>query len=291
MNETFIQLLNSIVYSMLLFMMASGLSLIFGQLNFINLSHGSFYVLGGYVAYSILSYSKSFLLSIIIAPLIVGLFGVILEYVFLRRLYGHKRHLDQVLFSMGIALITADIVTMNWGTYVINIRTPSILSTAILILDTEFPLYRIVIILVGLCTAISLWTLIYKTHLGTILRAGVFDIKMVSESGINVQPIFTSIFGLGAALAALAGAMGAPLHSLYPGLQFEILILTLAVVIIGGIGTLKGAFMGSLLIGTVDTFGKALFPEISLFLIFALMVIILIMKPSGLFGNTYHYES
>ena len=158
------------------------------------------------------------------------------------------------------------------------------MDKSISLLDAQFPLYRIAIIAIGLIIATLLWILMQRTHLGTILRAGVSDSNLVSESGINIQLIFTGIFALGTALAALAGIIGAPLHSLYPGLQFEILVLTLAVVIVGGLGTLKGAFLGSILIGTVDTFGKALFPEISLFLIFALMVLVLLIRPSGLFG-------
>jgi branched-subunit amino acid ABC-type transport system permease component len=284
MNEMIVQSINSIVFSMLLFIMAAGLSLIFGHTNFINLAHGSFYVLGGYIGVTAINQIGSYWLALLLVPILVGLLGATIEYLFLRRLYGKHRHLEQVLFTMGLALITTDIIRLNWGTYVVNIEPPILLDASITLFDAQFPLYRIAIIAAGLTIAGLLWVLIQRTRLGTILRAGVSDIDLVSETGINIQVIFTGIFALGTALAALAGIIGAPLHGLYPGLQFEILVLTLAVVIVGGLGDLKGAFFGSILIGTVDTFGKALLPEISLFLIFALMAIVLLVKPSGLFS-------
>ena len=284
MNDLIVQSINSIVFSMLLFIMAAGLSLIFGHINFINLAHGSFYVLGGYIGYTMISKIGSYWMALLIVPILVGLVGATIEFLFLRRLYGKHRHLEQVLFTMGLALITADIIRSNWGTYVVTMQTPLLLDGSISILDSQFPLYRLAVIGIGLTIAVALWILMQRTRLGIILRAGVFDRNLVSESGINIQAIFTGIFGLGSALAALAGVIGAPLHSLYPGLQFEILVLTLAVVIVGGLGSLQGAFFGSLLIGIADTFGKALLPEISLFLIFALMAIVLLVKPRGLFG-------
>ncbi len=284
MNDLIVQSINSIVFSMLLFIMAAGLSLIFGHMNFINLAHGSFYVLGGYIGYTMISKIGSYWAALLIVPVLVGLVGATIEFLFLRRLYGKRRHLEQVLFTMGLALITADIIRSNWGTYVVTVKTPLLLDGSISILDSQFPLYRLAVIGIGLTIAVVLWILMQRTRLGIILRAGVFDKNLVSESGINIQVIFTGIFGLGSALAALAGVIGAPLHSLYPGLQFEILVLTLAVVIVGGLGSLQGAFFGSLLIGIADTFGKALLPEISLFLIFALMAIVLLVKPMGLFG-------
>ena len=284
MNDLIVQSINSIVFSMLLFIMAAGLSLIFGHMNFINLAHGSFYVLGGYIGYTMISKIGSYWVALLIVPILVGLAGATIEFLFLRRLYGKRRHLEQVLFTMGLALITADLIRSNWGTYVVTMKTPLLLDGSNSILDSQFPLYRLAVIGIGLTIAVVLWVLMQRTRLGIILRAGVFDKNLVSESGINIQVIFTGIFGLGSALAALAGVIGAPLHSLYPGLQFEILVLTLAVVIVGGLGSLQGAFFGSLLIGIADTFGKALLPEISLFLIFALMAIVLLVKPMGLFG-------
>ena len=278
------QVLNGLVFSMLLFVMAAGLSLIFGQMNVINLAHGSFYMLGGYVGLTTVRQFESFWLALIVAPMIVGTLGIIIEYVFLRRLYGTHRHLDQVLFTFGLALIAADLIHWNWGPYVVAVPAPSQLQGQVSFLGIQFPLYRLSIIAFGLIIAALLWIFIERTRIGAIVRAGVSDARMVSGLGINIHFVFAGIFTLGTALAALAGVIGAPLHSLYPGLDFEILILTLVVVVIGGLGSLKGAFFGSLLIGMADTFGKAFLPEFALFLIFAVMAVVLMLRPSGLLG-------
>ncbi len=264
--------------------MAEGLSLIFGQMNVINLAHGSFYMLGGYVGLTIVRQFESFWLALIVAPVVVGTLGAIIEYVFLRRLYGAHRHLDQVLFTFGLALIAANLIRWHWGPYVVAVAAPSQLQGQVSFFGIQFPLYRLSIIAFGLTIAVLLWTFLERTRIGAIIRAGVSDARMVSGLGINIHLVFAGVFTLGSALAALAGVIGAPVHSLYPGLDFEILILTLAVVVVGGLGTIKGAFFGSLLIGMADTFGKALLPEFALFLIFAVMAVILMLRPSGLLG-------
>ena len=278
------QFLNGLVFSMLLFVMAAGLSLIFGQMNVINLAHGSFYMLGGYVGLTIVRQFESFWLALIVAPVVVGTLGAIIEYVFLRRLYGAHRHLDQVLFTFGLALIAANLIRWHWGPYVVAVAAPSQLQGQVSFFGIQFPLYRLSIIAFGLTIAVLLWTFLERTRIGAIIRAGVSDARMVSGLGINIHLVFAGVFTLGSALAALAGVIGAPVHSLYPGLDFEILILTLGVVVVGGLGTIKGAFFGSLLIGMADTFGKALLPEFALFLIFAVMAVILMLRPSGLLG-------
>ena len=278
------QFLNGLVFSMLLFVMAAGLSLIFGQMNVINLAHGSFYMLGGYVGLSIVREFESFWLALVVAPMIVGTLGIIIEYAFLRRLYGAHRHLDQVLFTFGLALIAANLIRWHWGPYVVAVAAPSQLQGQVSFFGIQFPLYRLSIIAFGLTIAVLLWTFLERTRIGAIIRAGVSDARMVSGLGINIHLVFAGVFTLGSALAALAGVIGAPVHSLYPGLDFEILILTLGVVVVGGLGTIKGAFFGSLLIGMADTFGKALLPEFALFLIFAVMAVILMLRPSGLLG-------
>jgi branched-subunit amino acid ABC-type transport system permease component len=284
MENLAIQLLNGLVTSMLLFVMAAGLSLIFGQMNVINLAHGAFYLLGGYIGLTAIRRLDSFWLALIIAPLLVGTLGLIIEYFFLRRLYGTERHLDQVLFTFGLALIASDLVQWYWGAYVESVPPPALLEGQIPIFTLGFPIYRLAIILIGILLAILLWLFMERTRLGAIVRAGVSDAQMVSGLGINIHLVFAGVFALGTALAALAGVIGAPVRTLYPGLDFEILILTLVVVVVGGLGSLKGAFFGSLLIGMADTFGKSLFPEFSLFLIFAVMALVLLLRPSGLFG-------
>jgi len=283
--ETFtLQLLNGLVFSMLLFIMAAGLSLIFGQMNVINLSHGAFYLLGGYIGLSMVRAFDDFWLALILAPLAVGGLGLAIEYFFLRRLYGSRRHLDQVLFTFGLALIAADLIRWNWGAYVEAVPAPPTLTGQVSVLFTQFPLYRLSLIGFGLLLGVFLWLFIGRTRIGAIIRAGVSDPQMVSGLGINVNLVFAGVFALGTALAALAGVVGAPVMNLYPGLDFEILILTLVVVVVGGLGTLRGAFLGSLLIGMADTFGKAFLPQFALFLIFAVMAIVLLIRPSGLAG-------
>lgn len=284
MENFIIQFLNGLVSGMLLFVMAAGLSLIFGQMNVINLTHGGFYLLGGYIGLSMVRQFDNFWLALIIAPLLVGGLGVVIEYFFLRRLYGGHRHLDQVLFTFGLALIASDLIQWNWGAYVESVPPPSLLSGQVPVFTIEFPIYRLSLIGFGLILALALWLFMERTRLGAIVRAGVSDAQMVSGLGINIYLVFAGVFALGTALAALAGVIGAPVRTLYPGLDFEILILTLVVVVVGGLGTLKGAFFGSLLIGMADTFGKAFLPQFSLFLIFAVMAIVLLIRPSGLFG-------
>ncbi len=284
MESFILQLLNGLVFSMLLFVMAAGLSLIFGQMNVINLSHGAFYLLGGYIGLTMVRQFENFWVALLLAPVVVAGVGLVVEYFFLRRLYGGHRHLDQVLFTFGLALIAADLIRWNWGAYVEAVPAPAFLDGQAAWLGIQFPRYRLALIGFGLLIALLLWLLIGRTRLGAIIRAGVSDAEMVSGLGINIQLVFAGVFALGTALAALAGVIGAPVLNLYPGLDFEILILTLVVVVVGGLGTLKGAFFGSLIIGMADTFGKALLPEFALFLIFAVMALILLIRPSGLAG-------
>lgn len=284
MENLIIQFLNGLVFSMLLFTMAAGLSLIFGQMDVVNLAHGSFYLLGGYIGLTMVRRVGNFWLALIVAPLLVGGLGLVLEYFFLRRLYGRHRHLDQVLFTFGLALIAADLIRWYWGAYVESVPPPDALSGQVPVFAVQFPVYRLSLIVVGLALALFLWLLLERTRIGAIIRAGVADAQMVSALGIDIHKVFAGVFAFGVALAALAGVLGAPVLSLYPGLDFEILILTLVVVVVGGLGTLKGAFFGSLLIGMADTFGKAFLPEFTLFLIFAVMAVVLLLRPSGLFG-------
>ena len=284
MENFVIQLLNGLVSGMLLFIMAAGLSLIFGQMNVINLSHGAYYLLGGYIGLSTVRWLGSFWLALIIAPIVVGLIGVVVERYLLRRMYGGHRHLEQVLLTFGLALVAQDLIQWNWGAYVESVPPPPSLSGQIPFFGIQFPIYRLSLIVFGLLLALALWLFLDKTRIGAIVRAGVSDAEMVSGLGINIHAVFMGVFAAGTALAALAGVIGAPIRTLYPGLDFEILILTIVVVVVGGLGTLKGAFLGALLIGMADTFGKALIPEFSLFLIFAVMALVLLIRPSGLFG-------
>ena len=279
------QLLNGLVTSMLLFVLAAGLSLIFGLMDVINLTHGAFYLLGGYIGLAMVRQFDSFWLALLLAPVAVGALGLMIEFFFLRRLYGRGRHLEQVLLTFGVALIIIDLTRATWGAYVEAVPSPALLAGQVTVFNLRFPIYRLSLIAFGLALALLLWLLIGRTRLGAIVRAGVSDAQMVSGLGIDVHAVVAGVFGFGVALAALAGVVGAPVFSLYPGLDSEILILALAVVVVGGLGTLKGAFFGSLLIGLADTFGKAFLPEFSRFLLFAVMAVVLLIRPWGLFGQ------
>jgi branched-chain amino acid transport system permease protein len=270
---------------MLLFIMAAGLSLIFGQLRLVNLGHGSFYLLGGYLGLTVARQFGSFWLALLVAPLSVAGLALLVERLLLRRLYGEQRHLDQVLLTFGLALVAADLMQWQWGAYVESVAPPAGLAGQHPLFGLRFPLYRLVIAGAGLLLSGLLWLVLEKTRLGALLRAGVSNPEMVGGLGINIRPLFAAVFAVGAGLAAMAGVLGAPLTSLYPGLDFEILILALAVVVVGGLGSLKGAFLSALLIGLADTLAKALAPELSLFFIFAFMAAVLLLRPEGLFGQ------
>lgn len=278
------QLLNGLVAGMLLFIMAAGLSLIFGLMDVINLTHGAFYVLGGYIGLTMVRSLDNFWLALFIAPLVVGALGLIIEYLFLRHWLGRQRHLDQVLFTFAAALIATDLIRATWGAYPERVPEPALLAGRVALLGIQFPVYRLAVLAFGVVLALTLWLFITRTRLGAIVRAGVADAQMVSGLGINIQSVFAGVFALGSALAGLAGVVGAPLFGLYPKLDSEILLLALVVVVVGGLGTLEGAFFGSLLIGLADTFGKAYIPEFARFLIFAVMAAVLLLRPSGLFG-------
>ena len=210
--------------------------------------------------------------------------GYLIERYLLRRFYGGDQHLKQVLLTLGIALVLVDTIEWIWGATPLAFSPPDLLAGQVPILGIQFPIYRLALIVFGALLAIGLWLFLERTRIGAIVRAGVTDAKMVSGLGINVEQVFAGVFVFGTMLAVLAGVLGAPIFSLYLGLDFEILILAIVVVVIGGLGSLKGAFWGAMIIGLADTFGKAIIPEFALFIIFAVMAIVLLVRPSGLFG-------
>ena len=282
-NTFVIQLLNGLVFSLLLFLMAAGLSLILGLMDVVNLAHGGFYLFGGYIGLSMIRWLGNFWLALLVAPLVAGGVGLLLQILFLRRL--QSRHLDQVLFTFGLALIASDLIRWNWGAYVESVSPPPQLSGAVILLGNQFPIYRLSLIVFGALMAAALLLLMERTRIGAMVRAGVSDSEMVSGLGIDIGLVFAGVFALGTGLAALAGVAAGPITSLYPGLDFEILILALVVVVIGGMGTLRGALLGALLVGMTDSLGKAIIPEFSLFVIFALMALVLLVRPQGLLGQ------
>jgi len=283
MNFWLIQTLNGISFGMLLFLLAAGLSLIFGLMKVLNLTHGSFYLLGGYVGLTVLHLSGSFVLAVLVGSLAIALLGVVMERFFLRRL--HLQELPQALLTFGFLFIFSDLATVVWGTSPQTIPKPPLLSGALQLGGFFYPYYRLFIIGVGLTVAAALWWVQDGTRLGAMLRASVDDEEVARALGINVSLLFTLVFGFGAFLAALGGVMGGPIVGIYPGADFDVMLLGFVVVIIGGLGSLKGALIGGLAVGLLDNFGKVFFPELALFTIFAPMAVILALRPAGLFGR------
>lgn len=277
-----IQTLNGVSFGMLLFLLAAGLSLIFGLMKILNLAHGSYYALGTYVALSVVGWTGSFLLAAVTGIATVVVLGILMERVFLRRL--PREELPQALLTFGFLLIVGDVSLWIWGGTPQTLPKPEMFAHSVRLGPLIFPSYRLFVIAVGAVVGLALWFLQERTRLGAMLRAAIDDADIARATGINVSLLSTGVFAFGAALAALGGIIGGPLLGVYPGADFEILLLAFVVVIIGGLGSLKGAFFGGLLVGLLDNFGKALFPQAAMFTIFAPMAIILAVRPSGLFG-------
>lgn len=278
-----LQIINSLSFSMLLFLFASGFSLIFGVMKVVNLTHGSFYLLASYVGLTVLHRTGSFLLALLVAPLLIAAIGAILERFFLRKHYNNP--LTQVLMTFGFLFIFSDLAEWIWGGAPMAFSAPALLRGSVEIFGLPFPVYRFFVIFAGVSIAVGLGLLQGYTKLGALVRAAI-DNKEISQGiGVNVPLLLTSVFAFGALLAGFSGVVGGPFIGVYPGMDFEILLLAFVVVIIGGMGSLKGALVGSLLVGFLDNFGKAYFPEYAFFTIFAPMAIILAIRPTGLFGR------
>jgi branched-chain amino acid transport system permease protein len=283
MEFLLIQVLNGLGYAMLLFLMAAGLSLIFGLMNVVNLAHGSFFMVGAYLGLSIYGLTHSFWLALILAPIPTAMVGAIIERVFLRHLY-RRGHLDQVLLTFGFTFVFFDVVRTIWGSDVRSLPLPTLFAGVIRIADGAFSAYRLFLLALGLALAVVLWVFIERSRIGAMVRAGVDDAGMAAGLGCNIPALFTGVFSGGVALAGLGGVAAGPVLGLYPGLDADILIPAFIVVVIGGMGSLRGAFAGSLLVGEIDTFGKAYFPSTALFLVYAMMAIVLLVRPQGIFG-------
>jgi branched-chain amino acid transport system permease protein len=278
-----IQTLNGLSFSMLLFLIAAGFTLIFGLMKIINIAHGSFYLLSAYIGLTVLKATESFLLATLASSVAVIVVGIAMQSLFLRRF--HMKELQQVLLTFGFVLIIADLCLWIWGGNPQALPKPTALRGSIWVGTLVFPTYRIFVIVVGVAVAVGLWIFQEKTKFGAIVRAGVDDEEMLRGKGINIQMVFTGVFALGALLAGLGGIIGGPFVGVFPGVDISMLMLALVVVIIGGVGSLRGAFIGSLFVGLIDNFGKALFPELSLFTLFAPMAIVLAIRPTGIFGR------
>lgn len=278
-----IQAFNGVSYGALLFLLASGLSLIFGVMRIVNLAHGSFFLLGGYVALTVIGTTGSWLLALPVAALVIAVVGLLMERVFLRPLGFDP--LRQVLLSVGFAYLFQQAALDIWGGDNLDIVPPGMLKESAVVGGFYFPMYRVFMIGMALVMGLILWLTMEKTRIGAMIRATVDDAEMARGVGIDTSRVSMFIFALGAFLAGLGGVIGGAFLGVYPGLDFAILPIAFAVVIIGGMGSLAGAAVGSLLVGLADNFGKALFPEISYFTLYAPMVLILALKPTGLFGR------
>jgi branched-chain amino acid transport system permease protein len=280
-----VQLLNGIQYGFLLFLVASGLTLLFGIMGIINLAHGSFYMIGAYLAYWGTGITGSLWLGILLALPIALLLGYLVERLAIVFLY-HRDHLYQVLLTFALILIFNELQRILWGNDVHGVPIPQILSGSISLTETQsYPVYRLFISSACIAIAAAMYWLIQKTRLGMMIRAGASNREMVQALGINVSRLFAFVFSLGVALAAFAGMIASPVESVYPGMGENILIISFVVVVIGGTGSIKGAFVGAMLIGLVSTFGKVLLPEMASVAVYALMAVILLWRPQGLFGR------
>ena len=298
----FEQLLNGVQFGLMLFLLSAGLTLVFGIMNMINLAHGSLYMIGAYLIATLTLHTDSYLFGLIVGVAVTALIGIVLEISLLRRLYA-KDHLTQVLVTFGIILIANQAVQEIWGTQPLMINMPQALATSVsLVGDFEYPAFRLFIIAVGLLIAGGLALLIKKTRLGMWIRAGASDREMACAMGANINLVFSLVFGLGAALCAIAGGLLGPLLSINVGMGESVLILAFVVVVIGGIGSVQGALAGALLVGMVDAIGRTLLPmtlrsfldhgladslasTLSAISIYLLMALVLYWKPQGLFSR------
>lgn len=280
-----IQMVNGLSYGFLLFIITSGLSLVFGIMGVLNLAHGSLYMLGAYIALALLSnIVSSFWIAIFLAAAFVAVIALVIEVGLLRPTY-HLGHLSQVLLTFGLAYVFQDIAKVLWGTQVMSLPLPSYLQGSVEVFGQSFPVYRLFVIFIGILIGIGMWILQEKTRYGAIIRAGLVDKEMISGLGINIKLVFTTVFLVGGILAGFGGGIAAPILGIYPGMEFQTLILALVVLVIGGLGSFLGTFVASILVGLLDTFGKYFLPELSLFIVFALMAVILVVKPNGLLGK------
>ncbi len=294
------QLLNGLQFGLMLFLIAAGLTLVFGILDILNVAHGSLYMAGAYVAAQTMQATQSFLLAVVVAAVVTGLVGLIIELVLIRRLVV-RDHLAQVLGTFAIILIANDVVKMIWGPAPVMMSMPVALSGPVHILpDMLYPAYRLLIIAVGLAAALGLYLFVTRTRAGVLVRAGASNRQMATLMGVRVPLLFLGVFVLGAMLAALAGAMLGPVTAIQAGMGEQILILVLVCIVIGGIGSIRGAFVGALLVGFVDTAGRAFLPTLlkiffspavassvgptlAAISIYILMAVVLVFRPAGLF--------
>jgi branched-chain amino acid transport system permease protein len=279
-----IQAMHGLVYGMLLFLVASGLTLVFGMMGVLNLAHAAFYMLGAYLAYTVTVYSGNFWLSLIVAPLIVGVLGALIERFLLRK--AHRGgHVAELLLTFGVFYVLSELVRLIWGSNPLPVPVPPLLTGDIPFMGMTYPIYRLFILMFSAIILTGMALLLIRTRLGILVRASVSDGDMVDALGTNVPVLFMGVFGGGAALAALAGVIAAPFLSVFPGMGLDVLLDCFVVIVIGGFGSLFGAFIASLTIGELQSFGILWFPRLAMVFQFLLMAIVLIVRPTGLLGE------
>jgi branched-chain amino acid transport system permease protein len=278
------QALNGCQFGLMLFLTSAGLTLVFGIMNLINLAHGSLYMVGAYVGATVLAYTGSFPLAILAAVPAAALFGALLERLLLRWFY-HRSHLDQTLVTFGLIMVINEAVRMLWGATPLQMKLPVALQGSVRLLpDLHYPTYRLVVLGVSLAVALLLYLLVVHTRAGTWVRAGASDRVAASALGINVTAVFSVVFLAGAGLAGLAGVMAGPIFAVQVGMGEPILILALVVIVIGGVGSVRGAFIAAILVGLADTFGRVLLnPALGSMVIYLFMALLLAWRPQGLF--------
>jgi branched-chain amino acid transport system permease protein len=280
-----IQILNSIQYGLLLFLVASGLTLIFGIMGIINLAHGSFYMIGAYMAFSLSALTGNLLVAILLGTVLSVVLGAGLEWLLFSHLY-HRDHLDQVLLTYGLILIFEELRSLIVGDDVHGVKTPELFNFSVPLTDNlSYPVYRLLMSAICMLLAGLMYVLIQRTRFGMMIRAGAANREMTQSLGININLIYRLVFALGVALAAFAGMLAAPVSSVFPGMGSQVLIICFVVVVIGGIGSVWGALVAALLIGFADTFGKVLFPDFAGISVYLLMAAILLWRPEGLFSK------
>lgn len=277
----FLQTLNAVQFSMLLFLLSIGLTVIFGLLHFVNLAHGALYMLGAYIGISVAAVTGSFWAALVLAPLAVMLIGAVLYFTLIDRLRG-AGPMNQVLVTFGLIFVIVDLVRIGWGDVALGLSAPESLSGTSRIFGVQYPTYRLFIIALGLAIMAALWITLARTQIGAMIRASVENGAMAAAMGINVGQLFFAVFCVGSVLAGLAGVVAAPVASATTGMAISILIPTLVVVVIGGLGSLQGAIAGSLIVGFLETFGAVLLPDFAAVLIYVLLAAVLVLRPQGL---------
>jgi len=283
MNLWVLLAINSVSFGGLLFLLSAGFSLIFGLMRIPNLTHGSFFMLGAYIGVTLLGLGLDFWSAALLSALAIAAIGGAIERLLLRRLQGQE--LAQVLLTLGLSFMIADLCLMRWGGDPLSLDAPPALAQRVAILSFQFPVYRLAMVLVAVAVAAGLWLMLERTRLGAMIRAGVDDAPMARVMGIRVSRLFTTVFCLGAGLAGFAGVIGGPILSVYPGLDGDMLPLALIVVILGGTGSLLGSLVGSFVIAFLYNFGQAKLQELSYIILFLPMLLVLVLRPQGLFGR------